>query len=90
MGASLIEGLIDPLTAFLLCAVHTYAQCGGEGGSCSGGNCKDAAWSNVACLSYDACTRINNWWWCVSFLTALCILAIRVDVMGMPHKLEKC
>ena len=49
----------------LRCAVHTYAQCGGEGGTCkSEGQCKDAAWTDVACLSYDSCTRINHWWWC--------------------------
>ena len=56
-----------PLSNPLLCrAVHTYAQCGGQGGSCTGADCKDAAWPDVACLSYDVCTRINNWWWCVS------------------------
>ena len=55
-------------------AVHTYAQCGGEGGSCKGADCKDAAWTDVACLSYDVCTRVNHWWWCAPLHAWLVLL----------------
>ena len=64
-AASVQSVLHYPLTSGTLpCAAHTYAQCGGQGGTCTGADCKDAAWSDVACLSYDACTRVNHWWWC--------------------------
>ena len=53
-----------PVTSTVRRAVHTYAQCGGAGGSCKGADCKDAAWPDVACLSYAVCTRVSQYHWC--------------------------
>lgn len=42
--------------------VPAWDQCGGAGGSCTAGQCADAAWPGQSCQGGFCCNRHDNWW----------------------------